>query len=261
MKAQARYTLPGAIADFIGDAPLIADQVGESPSRVYHFARGNDVFFLKASAAVYAPTTYSVRREARVLQWLAGHLNVPEVVRVAANADGEFMLTRRVPGVPLRARMDDADTAIGLFGEALRQLRAVPMADCPFDAGAPMRLRELHYLLARGLCADDHDLTQWPGLATPADLVARLHATLPREDPAFSHGDLCDNNVFVDERDRLHFIDLGRGGVADRWQDVAFIHRNLRDISEDAAAAFLGTLDVADDPAKRRFFEQLDELF
>ncbi|MCH1996233.1 phosphotransferase, partial [Achromobacter xylosoxidans] len=106
MKAQARYTLPGPIADFIGDAPLIADQVGESPSRVYHFIRGNDVFFLKASAAVYAPTTYSVRREAQVLQWLAGHLNVPEVVRVADNADGEFMLTRRVPGVPLQARMD-----------------------------------------------------------------------------------------------------------------------------------------------------------
>lgn len=95
MKAQARYTLPGPIADFIGDAPLIADQVGESPSRVYHFTRGNDVFFLKASAAVYAPTTYSVRREAQVLQWLAGHLNVPEVVRVADNADGEFMLTDR----------------------------------------------------------------------------------------------------------------------------------------------------------------------
>ncbi|WYX25812.1 phosphotransferase [Achromobacter xylosoxidans] len=187
---------------------------------------------------MYAPTTYSVRREAQVLQWLAGHLNVPEVVRVADNADGDFMLTRRMPGVPLQARMGDADTAIGLFGEALRQLRAVPADDCPFDAGAPMRLRELDYLLARGLCADDHDLTQWPGLATPADLVARLHATLPREDPAFSHGDLCDNNVFVDERDRLHFIDLGRGGVADRWQDVAFIHRNLRDISEDAAATF-----------------------
>ncbi|WYX09128.1 hypothetical protein WJ973_17345 [Achromobacter xylosoxidans] len=65
MKAQARYTLPGPIADFIGDAPLIADQVGESPSRVYHFTRGNDVFFSRRRRRCMRPppTACGARRK------------------------------------------------------------------------------------------------------------------------------------------------------------------------------------------------------
>ena len=73
---------------------------------------------------------------------------------------------------------------------------------------------------------------------------------------------ICDANVFVDAHDQLHFIDLGRGGIADRWLDIAFVHRNLRDgVSHNAAQEFLKELGEPDDPEKREFFEQLDELF
>lgn len=79
---------------------------------------------------------------------------------------------------------------------------------------------------------------------------------------ALSHGDLCDTNVFVDAHDQLHFIDLGRGGIADRWLDIAFAHRNLReDVSDNAANNFLRGLGEPEQSAKRVFFEQLDELF
>ena len=68
--------------------PAVADEVGESPCDVYRFTRGNDRYFLKISSAVLAPTTYSVVREAQVLQWLSGRLNVPEVVQAGANGGG-----------------------------------------------------------------------------------------------------------------------------------------------------------------------------
>ena len=94
------------------------------------------------------------------------------------------------------------------------------------------------------------------------DLVARLHATVPQEDLVFAHGDLGDSNLFVDQRDQLHFIDFGRGGLADRWMDIAFAHSALRDdVSAAAAAQFLRQLGLPDAPEKRKFFEQLDELF
>jgi len=55
---------------------------------------------------------------------------------------------------------------------------------------------------------------------------------------------------------------LGRGGSADRWLDIAFVHRFLRkDVSLGAAGEFLTELGEGDDPAKREFFEQLDEFF
>lgn len=256
------FEVPKVIAQFIGDTPLVADEVGESPCSVYGFTRGNERFFLKTCAAVYAPTTYSVLREARVLEWLDGHLSVPEVAVVAESAEGEFMITRCVPGEPIHTRSDDQGAMLELFRDALRQLQAVPIADCPFDASASLRLNELEYLLARDLCEKEYDLQQWSNLSTPEELLARLYATLPSEEWGFSHGDLCDANVFVDAHDQLHFIDLGRGGIADRWLDIAFVHRNLREnVSQNAANDFLKGLGEPDHPVKREFFEQLDELF
>ena len=249
--------LPPAVARFIGDSALISDEVGESPCHVHSFRRGTDCFFLKISPAIYAPTTYSVMREARVLNWLSRRLNVPEVVLTAESAAGEYMITRCVPGEPLSHRIGAHQPVLDLFLEALSQLQTVPAGDCPFDASASFRLRELEYLLTNGLIAEDYD-----GLETPQGLLARLHATLPPEDLAFTHGDLGDSNVFVDARNELYFIDFGRGGLADRWMDVAFVHRNLREeVSEGVAAEFLDALGQPDAPAKREFYEQLDELF
>ncbi|WP_203540964.1 protein kinase family protein [Pseudomonas arcuscaelestis] len=122
MSLHTPYELPGAIARFIDGNQLIADEVGESPCDVYSFHRGNERFFLKTSKAIYSPTTYSVVREARVLQWLEGRLNVPEVAVVAQSDTGEFMITRCVPGEAIQARSDDQGMMLALFHEALRQL-------------------------------------------------------------------------------------------------------------------------------------------
>ncbi|PHM33166.1 APH(3') family aminoglycoside O-phosphotransferase [Xenorhabdus innexi] len=254
--------LPSYIDRFIGNAALIPDEIGESPCRVYSFMRGNDHFFLKYSPSVYANTTYSVMREAAVLDWLADRLNVAEVVCVAENSEGEFMISCDVRGEPLYDRIKANRPVLELFHEAVHQMQSVSVVDCPFDSGAGFRLNELEYLLDHGLCAQEYDLEQWPGITTPQSLLMHLYSSLPNEDRVFSHGDLGDSNIFVDEHDKLYFIDLGRGGVADRWLDIAFVHRNLREeVSMDTAAAFLRTLGGFDNPAKREFFEQLDELF
>jgi kanamycin kinase len=254
--------LPSTIRRFIGDAELITDKIGESPCAVREFQHGGERFFLKSSPTAYANTTYSVRREAQVLDWLSGRLHVPEVV-ATAERDGEaFMITRAVPGRPLATCIAAGLPVSALFGEALRNLQQVSVSNCPFDASVAMRLRELDILLAKNLIDPDHDLDAWPGLGTPAKLVAHLHAHVPHQDPVFSHGDLCGNNVFVDVRERLFFIDLGRGGIADRWLDIAFVYRELRDrVAEAKAETIMAALGEPDQPDKRRYFEQLDELF
>lgn len=251
-----------SIKRFINDAVLQPDEIGESPCEVHSFWRANELYFLKTSPAIYAGTTYSVLREAGVLQWLSGKLNVPEVILTAQDEEREYMITRAVPGVPLAALIGTKRPVPGLLHEALRQVQSVPIADCPFDSSAAVRLKELAFLLSQGLIDEDYDFDAWPGIGTPQDLLAHLHATAPQEDLVFSHGDLGDSNIFVTDNDELHFIDLGRGGKADRWLDIAFIHRNLReDLSTRSAAAFLTRLGHPDQPANRIFFEQLDELF
>lgn len=256
--------LPTIIDNFIQNSPLHADEIGESPCSVYSFQRGNDRFFLKTSPPALAPTTYSVSREAAVLCWLAGRLSVPEVVMTAENGNGAFMITRAIAGEPLFTRIDAGRPVTDLFLEALRQVQAVPAADCPFASGSAQRLAELDYLLEHSLTADTYDLNQWPGLSLsgPDALRTHLYATCPIDDPVFSHGDLGDSNILIDSRETLSFIDLGRGGRADRWVDIAFLCRNLREeVSEDAEQEFLQRLGHPDAPARRQFFEQLDELF
>jgi len=254
--------MPDSIKRFIADSVLQPDEIGESPCEVHSFRRGNELYFLKTSPAIYADTTYSVLREAAVLQWLAGRLNVAEVIVTAQDDEREYMITRAVPGVPLAELIGTKGPVLELFHEALRQMQSVPIADCPFDSCAAVRLNELAFLLGQGLIDEDYDFEAWSGISTPQDLLAHLHATAPQEDLIFSHGDLGDSNIFVTDNDELHFIDLGRGGKADRWLDIAFIHRNLReDISARSATTFLRLLNQPDQPAKRTFFEQLDELF
>nr|WP_315248543.1 APH(3') family aminoglycoside O-phosphotransferase [uncultured Duganella sp.] len=250
--------MSSAIKNFIGNAVLQRDEIGESPCQVHSFQRRSELYFLKTSPTIYAATTYSVLREAAVLRWLSGKVNVPEVMLTAQDEQQEYMITRAVPGVPLAQHLDNEPRAVALFQEALRQLQSIDITDCPFDSSAAVRLRELTFLLSEGLIDQDYSLDAWPGLHTPQDLLTRLHATIPSEDLVVSHGDLGDSNIFVTDNDELYFIDLGRGGKADRWLDIAFAHRNLREEVSEAAAHHLLP---ADAPAKREFFEQLDELF
>ena len=56
--------MPDSIKRFIADSVLQPDEIGESPCEVHSFRRGNELYFLKTSPAIYADTTYSVLREA-----------------------------------------------------------------------------------------------------------------------------------------------------------------------------------------------------
>ena len=111
--------LPIEIARFIGYSALIADEIGESPASVFSFDRGSERFFLKTSAATFAPTTYSVLREARVLQWLDGRLDVPEVVVVADNDMRLVDAIDAIPGLDAAAPGAGAETRVA--GEPSRR--------------------------------------------------------------------------------------------------------------------------------------------
>lgn len=198
-----------------------------------------------------------------MLDRLAGRLRVPEVVLAGGEAQYADLITRGVPGRPLSALIAEGLPVVEWFLAAVHDVQAVSIADCPFEATVPQRLRELEYLLAQGLCAEDAGLRAWPGLHTPQEGPRPLAATAPVAEPVFSHGDFGDSDIFVDvAREQVYYIDFGRGGIADRWLDIAFVCRNLREeCTPTAAAQFLAAPPWADAADKRRYFELLDELF
>ena len=66
------------------------------------------------------------------------------------------------------------------------------------------------------------------GFSSPEELLTWLEDNRPKEDIVLTHGDFCLPNVFIDEDKISGFIDLGKMGPADRWQDLAVVLRSLR---------------------------------
>ena len=65
------------------------------------------------------------------------------------------------------------------------------------------------------------------GFANPEELLIWLEKNRPEEDTVLTHGDFCLPNIFAENNRISGFIDLGKMGPADRWQDLAIALRSL----------------------------------
>lgn len=136
---------------------------GMSPAEVYKCRIEGETYYFKTISDLYSETTYSVKKEAEVMRWLAGKLNV--------------------------------------------------------------RLRELKYLLDNGLA--DVNVSHWQ------------------------------------ESTDLFFYDLARCGIADKWLDIAFCVRDIREYypNSEYERMFFEMLGVEPDYEKIEYYILLDEMF
>ena len=84
------------------------------------------------------------------------------------------------------------------------------------------------------------------------------------EELVFSHGDYCPPNIFIDDNKISGFIDLGRAGIADKWQDIALcvisIEHNFWKNSICIDQLF-DEIQLEANWKKIRYYILLDELF
>lgn len=235
---------------------------GLSPAEVYKCQFGGSFCYLKKIDNKFSETTYGVKREAEMMKWLSGRLKVPEVLEYGIREQEEYFLMSEITGRHIDFFVSEPMQYIEYLVKALRQLQAIEIAECPFSSQIDFRLEELKYLLDHGMA--DTDPSHWEDTIAfkhPMELYEWLCRNRPKEELCFSHGDLS-ANFFVSEGE-IYYYDLARCGIADKWLDIAFCVRSIREYYPDTEyeKLFFQRLGIEPDYKKINYFMLLDEMF
>ena len=185
------------------------------------------------------------------LRWLQGRVPAARPVAFADEDGAAWLLTTGVVGRTGDAWLDHdpalLPVIVAAFARFLTQLHALPVDDCPFEAGAALRLAAARRRVGAGEVdvedfADDH--LGWDAERMLAHTEALYDADLHQR--VVTHGDFSLGNLLMDERgDVTGCIDVGLLGVADPYQDIAILCANLGELDAAAERAFLDAIGVA----------------
>ncbi|MGK5071665.1 APH(3') family aminoglycoside O-phosphotransferase [Janthinobacterium sp. ZB1P44] len=268
-KKQAAVTaaMPASLRAAVAGYRWVRDTAGESDAAVYRL-QGRDGapdLFLKHGKGVAAA---ELADELARLRWLAPYLPVPAVLQFAQAADPQqaWLLTAALPG-KMAHELLEANPEIGpavadALAAFLRQLHALPVAGCPFDAGHAVRLAQARRRIDAGLVdADDFDARRQGWTAEQVWLaLQRCQPLTP--DLVVTHGDFSLENVLMQDGAVSGCIDVGRAGVADRYQDLTIVWRALGELDAALQQRFVDQYGIVDiDQGKLQFHVLLDELF
>lgn len=238
--------------------------MGESGCTVYQTTDlHHGEIYLKHGEGVFA---HDVVAEHERLVWLGAFWPVPEVAGFHHERDQAWLMTRAVSGRTAWEVLGDADAdaeAISFsLGRFLQRLHGIPANACPFDASHSIRLELARERIARGE-VDEDDFDDARKGWSAAQVWSELQSLLPiRADKVVTHGDFSLDNLLVEDGQITGCIDVGRCGMADRYQDIAIMWNCLGEFGDQCRSAFLRGYGL-DSPDDRRlsFFLLLDELF
>lgn len=259
--------MPESIHKHIGSRTFRVDDIGQSSSSIMLF----DDMILKISGK-----DGESDNEIRMMSWLAGKLPVPNIIASESDGGFNYLLMSKVRG---QMSCDDGymqhpNALMAMMADALKTLWCVDIVGCPNESDLEHKLAAARMRVENGLVdrSDaEPDTYGEKGFKDPAHLLDWLTRNRPDEERVFSHGDFCMPNLFFEGIALSGVIDLGRAGIADRWQDIALCVRSLghnfagryggkRYDGFDVARLF-DCLDIKPDWDKIRYYILLDELF
>lgn len=265
---EKRY-LPEEIKRIVGDAAYKRDNTGMSGSEVLIFPE----YVLKIQRH-----TEETDNEAAAARWLKGVLPVPEISVYRVEGQTAYTLMSRIQGTMLcdEELLKTPDRLIRLAAEGIKRLWAVDVKDCPLGVSRlEERLKAARFQVENNLVDMENvepETFAPGGFANPMELLEWLEQNRPEEDLVLTHGDFCLPNVFVKGNKISGYIDIGKMGPADRWQDIAIVMRSLahnfagkynggKAYFQFEPESFLRELGMEMDEEKNRYYLLLDELF
>lgn len=248
------------LAALLEGMSYVPNKVGMSQAEIREYQNANGSLFLKSE-----PTNPEIRREYEIMKWLKDKLPVPKVVHWEEQNGVSHLLMTKMSGVmACHKPKTEIKETVGLLAQGIKMLWSVNIMDCPFDMTLHKKLLLTKENIEAGIV--DSANFEEDTVGSPEEIYNQLISTRPAEELCFTHGDYCLPNIFLHTDTVAGFIDLGRAGVADRWQDIALCVRSLNHNfgikpDDNLYQYFFDCLGVAPDPSKIAYYILLDELF
>jgi aminoglycoside 3'-phosphotransferase-2 len=251
--------LPRQLASLL-DRTHIPIALGRSDASTWRIEGGGETLFLKAEPL---HPLAELAGEGQRLKWLAGTPVAAPSLRDLFEADGfTWLLMTALPGSDLTNLVDHPELLCKVLATGLRTLHEIDPAQCPFDHRLEVHLADGAANVAAGR-VDESDFDSARDGWTAVDVLDWLLAHRPAtEDLVVTHGDASLPNIMAHDGMFSGVIDVGRLGVADRWQDLAITCRSIiYNCGQDHVAPFLAAYGADWDAARYRYYCTLDELF
>ncbi len=257
--------LPSDIADFCRGGNWQEITVGASGDLVFRITHPEKpTYYLKVATN---PSEEVILAEKARLEWLQGRLPVPSIIAFATDSQHTYLLLSEVQGLMSFDEhfSQDIPTVVRLLAEGLRMIHGLDITRCPFDMGLSYKIPLAQERVRAGL-VDEEDLDEQRRGMHADELMRQLFESQPKtEDLVFTHGDYCLPNILIDPSTMQlsGFIDLGRAGIADRYQDLALVARSLpRNFGPDWEPLLWEAYGLKKvDAEKIQFYQLLDEFF
>lgn len=261
------FDIPQSIKNRIQNENYIVDDIGMSSSSILLFE--NKVLKIQKK-------TDEADNEVHAMQWLCGQLSVPAIIAHDCWKDQSYLLMTRAAGQMACTEyyLNNSEKLTELLAQALQQLWRIDISDCPLDWTLDRKLKAAEYNVKNQLVdveGAEPDTFGEDGFENPEALLQWLIKNRPAEELVLSHGDFCLPNIYIDNDQDISFIDLGRMGIADKWQDIALCYRSLkhnydggyggRVYPECDPDLLFEKLEIQPDWEKIRYYILLDELF
>ena len=255
--------IPNQIKEIVGNQKYQQNDIGMSGSKVLMYPE----YVLKIQQH-----TAESDNEKNLESWLNGKIPIPKIFVYCVDNGVSYTLMSRVKGEMLcdEKYLNNPKKSIQLAAKGLKMLWSVDVGDCPYHVShLEERLNAARWNVENDIVDLDNveaDTFGLQGFASPEELIDWLERNRPEEDIVLTHGDFCLPNIFIHNDKISGFIDNGKMGPADRWQDIAIVLRSLEHNFEGKYCDFdpqmlLNELGIEMDIKKNRYYKLLDELF
>jgi aminoglycoside 3'-phosphotransferase-1 len=264
-EACSAIAVPASLSSAVAGYQWARDLVGQSGGAVYRLhgkQRATDLFLKHGWDALADDIAGEMVR----LRWLAEHIPVPAVTHFVSTPGEAWLVMSALPGQTayevMASQPDERIAIVDVLATFLRKLHAIRLGDCPFTSDHDYRLARARARIDAGLVREDDFDAEREGWSAEQVWDA-LQTLLPlAPDPVVTHGDFSLDNILMRDGAVVGCIDVGRVGIADRYQDLAILWHSLGEFDPGLQDRFLARYGIADvDRGKLHFHLLLDELF